>query len=115
MPKDIALTETVLEAFKRNRIKAASLLDGEGFLTFYENRLYFGTACRCEECPTVGTVNGGVIDATVTPHDALIGWAFVLSNRVIIDGVGCYDRDGSGDVLCSSCASNRDASKVKSL
>lgn len=101
------LSIKTMEAFKANRVKAGQLTNGQTFLCFVDGRLYQGEACRCDECPTVGTVNGGTVDGATTPESALLCMPFVHSKLVQVEDVGCYDADGSGAVLCSDCAAKR--------
>jgi hypothetical protein len=105
------LSIATMEAFKRNRVKSVALKDGQAFLTITgEGAIYMGHACRCDKCPNVGSVNGGIVDGANTPESELQSMTFCLSKFLSVDeDVGCYDADGSGDVLCWDCYAKRDA------
>jgi hypothetical protein len=95
--------------FKRNRKKAAELADGDPVLFYADGpivRLELGSVARCVSCPNVGVVNAH--NAGRYSERELLSFAFVHSTRFVGDAIGCYDADGSGDVLCGSCAEKRD-------
>ena len=98
--------------FKQNRVKSYAVMDGE--FCFYLNSkgvLYGGSMCHCdtEGCPCFGFVNTSSIDAINTPESALLRTPFVHSKHNVQDAIGCYDDDGSGDVLCPNCRAKREA------
>lgn len=102
--------------FKTARVKASEVKDGDEIFTLESGALHLGDAVRCDECPNVSTINSAMIDAAGTSETALFsklasGVKFVYSNRLLsTDSIGCYDADGSGNVLCPDCAAKRTAS-----
>jgi len=113
MSKTNLSTKTLDIICKNNRVTIASLADGQTILTMLQNgTLYQGEVARCDGagCVRIGLVNGGLVNAAVTSERALIeaNLPFAYSSKGNIEQeIGCYDDDGSGDVLCSVCASWR--------
>jgi hypothetical protein len=108
-----AAQETI---FVKNRVKAKELVDGARVLYFGasltgQTALYLGEVCRCDTCPNVGVVNAGKVDARITPESALLAFPFIHSKLFVGEEIGCYDADGSGDVLCPACVEKRESQK----
>jgi hypothetical protein len=102
------LSVATIEAFKKNRVKAAELKDGQEIVTFVDGRLYLGTVVRCDECPNISTINGGNVLAS-TSELLLQAKQFCQSSMLLGPGaIGCYDQDGSGDILCPACTKVRE-------
>lgn len=106
--------EEVTEILKAMRIKSKDLVDGQKYFYYQEIRgmfgLRLGDACRCdgEGCQNVGAINSGSVLAD-NPIEILKNHPFVQSKFLVGDDMGCYDADGSGDVLCGACSNKRDA------
>jgi hypothetical protein len=100
--------ETTKTMFETNRLKAADVMDGQQVIFFIGGALYSGTVVRCSGCPNISTINAGRVDAAKTPESELLKVMFVCSKRMLEpDAIGCYNADGSGDVLCPDCAAGR--------
>ena len=110
MNKELSL-ETCEILFKKNCVKAADLDAGKLFAFFENEHLYMAESivhCDTAGCKSWGYVNGGLIDAATTPESALQELAFVHAPKTFVgQEIGCYDADGSGDVLCPECACKR--------
>lgn len=107
-----APTQPLVDAFRTNRKKASELEEGAEALTFHPEKdgrevLWMGTVVRCDECPSVSLMNAGRVLAS-SPIEPLLTLPFCRSSRMLPpDSIGCYDTDGSGDVLCPACSALR--------
>lgn len=107
----------VAAALKAGRVKVATLTDGQTILTWApcpedpsKTALYQGDVVRCDECPNVSTINGRFISSFDGVLELAKQHPFALGQYLIgPDEIGCYDSDGSGDVLCPDCSSKRKA------
>lgn len=107
MRKELSV-DTCEVLFNRNRIKAKDAIDGQTIAFFHDGVLFTGDVVRCDECPNISTINGGVVDVIVVSEYDLMMLKFVHSNRLLEpEVIGCYDADGSGHVLCPECTAKR--------
>lgn len=105
------LSQSTLDAFRRNNRSPEEVDDGEEFLSFLGDALVSGSMVHCDTqgCPKFGYVNGGTVDAQTTPESALVNIPVIKSPNFVGEAIGCYDEDGSGDVLCPACIEVRKA------